>query len=50
MSIEGVLGGLADPRATLRAPPRRDPALVTLGGLPPAHPGKGLIGDLHRSD
>jgi hypothetical protein len=50
MSIEGILGGLTDPRATLRAPPRRDPARAIFGGLPPVHPGKGLTGDLHRSD
>jgi hypothetical protein len=51
--IEGVLGGLAEPRATLRAPPRRDPAWATFGGLSPVHPGKGLTGAyaevLHRA-
>jgi hypothetical protein len=49
-SIEGVLGGLADPIATLRAPPWRDPARASFRGLPSVHPGKGLTGDLHRSD
>jgi hypothetical protein len=40
--IEGVLRGLADSIATLRALPQRDPAWATCGGLPPVHPGKGL--------
>jgi hypothetical protein len=35
VSSEDVLGGLADPRATLRASPWRDPARATFGGLPP---------------
>jgi hypothetical protein len=36
---EGVLGGLADPRATLRVYPWRDPARSTFGGLPSESPG-----------
>jgi hypothetical protein len=39
VTSEGVLGGLADPRATLRASPRRDPTRATFGGLPPESPG-----------
>jgi hypothetical protein len=55
-SIEDVLGGLADQRATLRVPSRRDPVRATFGGLSSVHPGKGLTGgqrfdrDTHRSD
>jgi hypothetical protein len=47
---EGVLGGLADPRATLHAPPQWDPAQETFGGFSSVYSGKGLAGDLHRSD
>jgi hypothetical protein len=42
--MEGILGSLADPRATLRAPPRRDLARAMFGGLSLVHPGKGLTG------
>jgi hypothetical protein len=41
--IEGVLGGLADPRATLRALPRRDPARATFGGLPQLYLTKSFV-------
>jgi hypothetical protein len=41
----------AEPRTTLRAPPRRDPARATSVGLLPDLPGDtGLTGDPYRSD